>query len=408
MNTTQAPQKALDDALVTPADRQVFEDLPLEQDILSFIGDLKDTGDITYLTDVNVDYLHQPWRAFATIINKCLSGKETRIDEIHLLFQIKYKDDKKTNKMSYPRFTKIIIDCFMSKDPSISRTKMSWHTARDDTLFTSMRCIRLKSKAKVAKPDKKKQPAKKTKVKGLDVLFEVALTEAEQIKLATKRSKKDFHISHESGSDEGTGTIPGVPDVPPYESKSDKESWGDSEDEDNNDDDGDNDDDSDGDDHDDDSDDERTKSDRDEIPDLKLTNVDQTEHEEEEYDDEFYEEGEEENIDDEEIMYDKEDDEVTKDLYDYVNVNLGNEDTDMTIADQGALNQQNKTGDPTQSSSISSDFTSKLLNLNNPSLADNEIASLMDTTAQHATVILEITSRFTITVPPPPPFLHPL
>ncbi|GKD96115.1 hypothetical protein Tco_1380012, partial [Tanacetum coccineum] len=49
---------------------------------------------------------------------------------------------KKTNKMSYLRFTKIIIDYFMSKDQSISRRKkMFWHTARDDTMFTSMRCI---------------------------------------------------------------------------------------------------------------------------------------------------------------------------------------------------------------------------------------------------------------------------
>ncbi|GKG56674.1 hypothetical protein Tco_0579998, partial [Tanacetum coccineum] len=36
-----------------------------------------------------------------------------------------------------------------------------------------------------------------------------------------------------SGTDEGTGTIPGVPDVPIYQSKSEKESWGDSKDEDN-------------------------------------------------------------------------------------------------------------------------------------------------------------------------------
>ncbi|GJU05139.1 hypothetical protein Tco_1121569 [Tanacetum coccineum] len=37
---------------------------------------------------------------------------------------------------------KIIIDYFMSKDQSISRrNKMFWHTARDDTMFTSMRCI---------------------------------------------------------------------------------------------------------------------------------------------------------------------------------------------------------------------------------------------------------------------------
>ncbi|GJU75145.1 hypothetical protein Tco_1272215 [Tanacetum coccineum] len=64
--------------------RQVFEDLLLEQDILSFIKDLGHTGDITYLTDVNVDYLHQPWRAFATVIHKCLSGKEIGMEKIPL------------------------------------------------------------------------------------------------------------------------------------------------------------------------------------------------------------------------------------------------------------------------------------------------------------------------------------
>ncbi|GJV35539.1 hypothetical protein Tco_1408016, partial [Tanacetum coccineum] len=262
--------------------------------------------------------------------------------------------------------------------------------------------------------------------KGLAVLSEVALTEAEQIKLATKRSKKYFHVSHANGSgdgvdtqskvpdeqqqktfgtDEGTGTIPGVPDVPPYESESDKESWGDSEDEDNennSDDLSDNDDDGDSDDHDDDSDDERTESDRDEIPDLKLTNVDQTEHEEEEYDDEFYKEEEDENIDEEQNMDHEEDDEVIKELYDDANVNLGNDDTEMTDADQGASKQQNKADKPVQSSLVSSDFTSKLLNIENPSPANNEISSLLETLTHHATAIPEITSGFTTTTPPPP------
>ncbi|GJS74952.1 retrovirus-related pol polyprotein from transposon TNT 1-94 [Tanacetum coccineum] len=63
---------------------QKFEDLLLEHDILSFIRDLGHYGEIIYLIDVNVDYLHQPWRAFATVINKCLSGKETRMDKICL------------------------------------------------------------------------------------------------------------------------------------------------------------------------------------------------------------------------------------------------------------------------------------------------------------------------------------
>ncbi|GJS93772.1 hypothetical protein Tco_0800740 [Tanacetum coccineum] len=113
----------------------------------------------------------------------------------------------------------------------------------------------------------------------------------------------------------------------------------------------------------------------------------------------YYEE--EENIDDEEMMDEEEDDEVTKELYDEVNVNLGNEDSDMTNADQ-------KDDELVQSSFVSFDFTSKLLNLENSSPANNEIASLLDTIARHTTSVPEITSSFTITIPPPPPFFNPL
>ncbi|GKC79537.1 hypothetical protein Tco_1130311 [Tanacetum coccineum] len=61
-----------------------------------------------------------------------------------------------------------------------------------------------------------------------------------------------------------------------------------------------------------------------------------------------------------------------------------------------------------QSSSVSSDFTSKLLNLENPSPADNEIASLLETSAHHAIAIPEITSGFTTTTISPTPFFNPL
>ncbi|GKF71310.1 hypothetical protein Tco_0207424 [Tanacetum coccineum] len=67
-----------------------------------------------------------------------------------------------------------------------------------------------------------------------------------------------------------------------------------------------------------------------------------------------------------------------------------------------------KTGDLAQRSFVSFDFTSKLLNLDSTSPADNEIGSLMDTATQHATVILEITPNITTTIPLPPPFLHSL
>ncbi|GKE44394.1 hypothetical protein Tco_1471678 [Tanacetum coccineum] len=42
---------------------------------------------------------------------------------------------------------------------------------------------------------KKKAPVKAARSKGLEIIFDVALSEAAQLKEATKRSKKDFHIS---------------------------------------------------------------------------------------------------------------------------------------------------------------------------------------------------------------------
>ncbi|GJW78550.1 hypothetical protein Tco_0140232, partial [Tanacetum coccineum] len=103
---------------------------------------------------------------------------------------------------------------------------------------------------------------------------------------------------------------------------------------------------------------------------------------------------EEEKIDDEETMYDDEDDEVTKELYEDVN----QEEEYAHVALTPVLETQ-KTGDPSQSSSISSDFTSKLLNLDNPSPTDTTIASLMDIIVHH-----EITS--VTTIPPAPPFFN--
>ncbi|GKD63761.1 hypothetical protein Tco_1305869, partial [Tanacetum coccineum] len=231
---------------------------------------------------------------------------------------------------------------------------------------------RIKSKAKVAKSDIKKQPTKKPKDKVLVVLSKVMELTLSQRILMSDNEDKDNENDSDDISDEG-------------------------------------DDDHDGNDGDDDdaNDDDKQESDN-------------------TYDDDEETDKEEEKIDDEETMDEEEDDEVTKELYDDVNVNLGNEDTKMTNADQGASEQQNfsqesrfeqvekdahvtlylvldtqKADEPVQSSSVSSDFTSKLLNLENPSPADNEITSLMETSACHATTVPKNTSGFTITIPPP-------
>ncbi|GKF89077.1 hypothetical protein Tco_0263040, partial [Tanacetum coccineum] len=56
------------------------------------------------------------------------------------------------------------------------------------------------SSAKEDKAAKKKQPAETSIDKGLIVLSDVALTEAEQLKLVIERSKTQTHSSHPSGS----------------------------------------------------------------------------------------------------------------------------------------------------------------------------------------------------------------
>nr|GEV14900.1 hypothetical protein [Tanacetum cinerariifolium] len=183
--------------------------------------------------------------------------------------------------MYYPRFTKVIIHHFMSKDLSIRRrNKVNWHYVRDDHMFSTIKLVSRhqntqqfgallpieltnkeirnsnaykeyyaiatgaappKPKASVRKTKstldtttppttaavgprlttstKGKQPAKaskSSKAKSLSALSEVAMTEAQQLKLVTKRSLQQTHISQASGSgtDNGTGSIPGVPDVP--------------------------------------------------------------------------------------------------------------------------------------------------------------------------------------------------
>nr|GEY36295.1 hypothetical protein [Tanacetum cinerariifolium] len=200
------------------------------------------------------------------------------------IYQVEHKDTKKSNKMYYPQFTKVIIHHFMSKNPSIPRrNKVNWHYVRDDHMFTMIKLVSghqntqqfgallpieltnediknsnaykeyyavatgampPKPKASVRKTksssdttvtppptaaaglrlttfEKCKQVAKASKAKSLSALSKVAMTEAQQLKLATKKSLQQTHISQASGSgtDEGTGTIPEVPDVPTDESE---------------------------------------------------------------------------------------------------------------------------------------------------------------------------------------------
>nr|GEW35268.1 hypothetical protein [Tanacetum cinerariifolium] len=61
---------------------QSFAELPFEEEILEFLRFLRHSAQIKTLTDVNVNKLFQPWRSFAVVINKCLTGKSFGIDSL--------------------------------------------------------------------------------------------------------------------------------------------------------------------------------------------------------------------------------------------------------------------------------------------------------------------------------------
>nr|GEV79189.1 retrovirus-related Pol polyprotein from transposon TNT 1-94 [Tanacetum cinerariifolium] len=63
---------------------QDFDELSSDKEIISFIKELGHKGNIKSITNVLVDQMHQPWRTFGSIINKCLSRIITGLDKMHL------------------------------------------------------------------------------------------------------------------------------------------------------------------------------------------------------------------------------------------------------------------------------------------------------------------------------------
>nr|GEW06485.1 hypothetical protein [Tanacetum cinerariifolium] len=358
----------------------------------------------------NIDYAYLMWEDF--------------------VYQVEHKNHKKSNEMYYPRFTKVIIHHFMLKDPSIPRRKkfdallpieLINEEIMNSNAYKEYYAIatgaappkpkasvpRTRSRAALPKPkasvprtrsssdttitpptvvacprlatsQKGKQVAKASKAKSLSALSEVAMTEAQQLKLVIKRSRQQTHISHASGSgaDEGTGYIPRVLDVPTDESE-EKLSWNSTNDE---------------------GDDEEGKDgDGDEKDDEKKGEDDEQEYDEDEYGEETRDEesfdpipktpenSDDEGNGDEDLglnvggeeghVEDEEEDELYRD----VNINqergiqatLEVKDSDVTLTPVNPDGQG-------QSSSMSSQFVTSMLN----PILDVGMESIFETTSQ--------------------------
>ncbi|GKB33117.1 hypothetical protein Tco_0872518, partial [Tanacetum coccineum] len=269
------------------------------------------------------------------------------------------------------------------------------------------------------KPTKKKQSA--TKSKGLTVLSEVALTEAQQMKIAIERSKIQTHSSHVSGSgdrvdiqskvhdeqqqnisgtNKGAGDKPKVPNVPEYRSKSEEESWTYSQGEDDEENDK-HDSENDNDDEDDDQENVsgETDSDNDE-DDFLHQNLSTYKMVSTPPDYEITEE-EENQEDDDNVMGGEQEDEEDEELWGYLNLNPERRDAQMT---DDQVNQEKEEVHVTfttelpvvqqQISSVSSDLVSKFMN----PTPDTGIDSILNLNIQYD-IPINISVSVTTTTP---------
>nr|GEV71309.1 integrase, catalytic region, zinc finger, CCHC-type, peptidase aspartic, catalytic [Tanacetum cinerariifolium] len=357
-----------------------------QEDLLTFIKELDYSGKCDMLSTIRTDQMNQPWRMFVAT-SKSLKPYKTYLD-----YATRKVPPKKARKFKKPASPKLKTIPVSPKEPTQKGKRVKRPSKKAITVPTTSVVIKYT-------PDESASGSSE----GADFESEVP----------------DETTGKTKDTSEATSVKPVVLDVSKVDSSdSDDDSWGDSEDEsddvhdeDDNDDDDGNDDDSgnedDGGNYAQDS--EQTNLNDDENPSFNMKD-----YKEEEQDEEYMHTPEKDKSNDEDMIYEEEDDDVAKELYEDLNITQGFRDTDMINAEHGREDQQNASHDsafvheeedvhvtlttiydkaegPLQSSLVSFDFTSKLLTLDNTGPNVNEIASLMNT----------------LTVPPPPPPVNP-
>ncbi|GKA86055.1 retrovirus-related pol polyprotein from transposon TNT 1-94, partial [Tanacetum coccineum] len=396
---------------------QKFVEPSSEDEMVSFIKDLGYTGKCDMLFEIHTDHMHQPCRTFVAVINRCISGKSTGLDRLRpSRAQILWGMFNQKNVDYYGALNPEEMINQDIKDSKAYKTYLAFATGQatpkkarkfNKIASPSKKLSRFLEEEKEAtkKPKRAKKPAKKSSIvpiagvvikdtlgvsvlkkkapakvdrgKGMDLLSDVALLEVAQLKKTLKKSKLETHKLHASGlgdgvgsqpkvpheqqdkttgTNEGTGTKPGVLDVPKDQSKNDvsnddddvvdSDAYGDNE-----------------------ASSEKTDSDKDGNP-----NLNQNDDEEEEY------------VRTPENYEFSNDDEEYEELYKDVNVRLKDakhEEEGKRDAEKTDAGRDDKTEGPMQSSSILSDFANQFLNLDNAPPVDNEFVSMMNFKVRH-------------------------
>nr|GEX91668.1 hypothetical protein [Tanacetum cinerariifolium] len=200
----EAFRKMLHISLRVPG--QSFAELPFEEEILEFLRFFGHSAQIKTLTDVNVNKLYQPWRSFAAVINKCLTGKSSGFNSLRLsqaqilwglyhkrnvdyafliwkdlVYQVEHKNQKKSNEMKPKASAR------KKKSGSASSTTPPTPIATPTTTTTIVAAPRLSAAAKGKQPARATSPTDPS---------DVERTDAKQLKIVLRRSRHETHISH--------------------------------------------------------------------------------------------------------------------------------------------------------------------------------------------------------------------
>ncbi|GJX51533.1 hypothetical protein Tco_0278378 [Tanacetum coccineum] len=226
--------------------------------MVSFIKDLGYTGKCDMLSEIHIDQMHQPWRTFDVVINRCISGKSTDLDMLRpLRAQILWEDYQKYGALipeqminqAIPdseeykiylafatgeatpkkarKFKKITSPSKKQtpvlKEEPAKKPKQAKHPEPAKKSAPAKKDVSLKKPSRKQSSggqikdtpgvsvSKKKAPATTERSKGIDLLSKAALLEDAQLKKVLKQSKRETHYHQASGSGDGVGSQTKVP-----------------------------------------------------------------------------------------------------------------------------------------------------------------------------------------------------
>nr|GEU54371.1 retrovirus-related Pol polyprotein from transposon TNT 1-94 [Tanacetum cinerariifolium] len=192
-----------------------FTEVKNDDATLTFLINLGYKGPLHKYTNMYVDHMHQPWKTLAAIINKCLFRKTASNDRLRK-FKIDILKERKSRSKTMPfsRFTKVVINHFLSQHKSLSDLKYQhYHTIKDDGIKRRGKGSQGKKTADTPMEDV--DVSKESNFKPARKRTASRIVESVYIMQALKESKKTSKRQPGTrSSNKGIGVSLGVPDKP--------------------------------------------------------------------------------------------------------------------------------------------------------------------------------------------------